>query len=383
MIKKRKISKYVLEYAIYGMIWILLFAAQILEGINKPHYDSSADSILKSFIFILPFFIFFIVHDFSLSYFEIRKRKRWVYLVITISATIFMMFHHELVSPDFKKHDKFGREKFEKFDHHKFEKCDDHKFDHRRESYKHKPDFGKPPKGPKPFHFFPPIANTLLVLLIIVFNRGLKMQFRYFAKEKRFMELENENIQNELNYLKHQINPHFFMNTLNSIHALIRTNPEKAEDAIVGFSKIMRYLLYESNQQTVSLEKELVLIKNYVALMRLLLTDHVKINLELPWIYPTTHIPPLIFITFLENAFKHGISYSKESFITFTLKYDDHYLYSSIQNSNHHVPSDGDSGIGLENVKKRLFLIFGDRYNIKITNTSSDFRVDLQIPIQL
>lgn len=383
MIKRRKISKYVLEYAIYGMIWILLFMAQILEGINKPHYDSSSDSILKSFIFILPFFIFFLVHDFSLSYFELKKKKRWVYLVITISATIFMMFHHELVSPDFKKHDKFGREQIERVEKHKFDKFEEHNFENRHDDLNQNPDFEKPPKGPKPFHFFPPIANTLLVLLIIVFNRGLKMQFRYFAKEKRFMELENENIQNELNYLKHQINPHFFMNTLNSIHALVRTNPEKAEDAIVGFSKIMRYLLYESNQQTVSLEKELVLIKNYVALMRLLLTDHVKINLELPWIYPTTHIPPLIFITFLENAFKHGISYSKESYINFTLKYDEQYIYSSIQNSNHHIKSDVDSGIGLENVKKRLFLIFGDKYNIKITNTPSEFRVDLQIPIQL
>ncbi|PKP28539.1 MAG: hypothetical protein CVU02_00590 [Bacteroidetes bacterium HGW-Bacteroidetes-19] len=383
MKKRRKVSKYVLEYAIYGMIWILLFMAQILEGINKPHYDSSSDSILKSFIFILPFFIFFLIHDFSLSYFELKQKKRWVYLAITISATIFMMFHHELVSPDFKKHDKFGRMHDEKFDNQDFDKFEEHEFENRHDDFKHKPDFDKPPKGPKPFHFFPPIANTLLVLLIIVFNRGLKMQFRYFAKEKRFMELENENIQNELNYLKHQINPHFFMNTLNSIHALVRTNPEKAEDAIVGFSKIMRYLLYESNQPTVSLEKELVLIKNYVALMRLLLTDHVKINLELPWIYPTTHIPPLIFITFLENAFKHGISYSKESYINFTLKYDEQYIYSSIHNSNHHVKSEVDSGIGLENVKKRLFLIYGDRYNLKITNAPSDFRVDLQIPIQL
>lgn len=383
MKKRRKVSKYVLEYAIYGMIWILLFMAQILEGINKPHYDSSSDSILKSFIFILPFFIFFLIHDFSLNYFEIKKRKRWIYLTITIIATLLMMFHHEWVSPDFKKHDKFGRMHHEKFEKHDFDKFEKHDFEKSDDDFKRKPDFDNPPKGPKPFHFFPPIANTLLVLLIIVFNRGLKMQFRYFAKEKRFMELENENIQNELNYLKHQINPHFFMNTLNSIHALVRTNPEKAEDAIVGFSKIMRYLLYESNQQTVSLEKELVLIKNYVALMRLLLTDHVKINLELPWIYPSTHIPPLIYITFLENAFKHGISYSKESFINFTLKYDEQYIYSSIHNSNHHVKSEVDSGIGLENVKKRLFLIYGDRYNLKITNTPSDFRVDLQIPIQL
>ena len=197
------------------------------------------------------------------------------------------------------------------------------------------------------------------------------------------MELENQNIQNELNYLKHQINPHFFINTLNNIHALIRSNPEKAEDAIVGFSKIMRYLLYESNLQQVSLEKEFVLIRNYIELMRLLFTEHVKINLELPWIFPTVNVPPLIYITFLENAFKHGISYSKESYILFKITYDDLNIYSTIQNSNHHQRSESGSGIGLDNVKKRLHLIYGTKYKMKITENPETFKVELQIPITL
>jgi LytS/YehU family sensor histidine kinase len=173
------------------------------------------------------------------------------------------------------------------------------------------------------------------------------------------------------------------MNTLNNIHALIRSNPEKAEDAIVGFSKIMRYLLYESNLEKVSMEKEFVLIRNYIDLMRLLLTDHVKINLELPFIFPTVNIPPLIYITFLENAFKHGISYSKDSYINFKITYDDHFVYSTIQNSNHHVKSDSASGIGLDNVKKRLNLIYGKKYKIKITEKPEEFRVELQIPISI
>ncbi len=362
------------EYSIYGVIWILLFAGQFFEGVSSAHSDSSFSSIIKSFIFIFPFFVFFIIHDFSLSYFEIKKKKRWIYILITVVTTIMMMFHHEFVSPEFKKYNKFKNESVERFDHHKFENSDDHHIDAKR-------NLDNPPKGPRPFKFFPPIANTLFVLLIIVFNRGLKMQFRFLANEKRFMELENENIQIELNYLKHQINPHFFMNTLNSIHALVRSNPEKAEDAIVGFSKIMRYLLYESNLEKVSLEKELILIRNYLDLMRLLLTDHVKINVELPWIYPSVTIPPLIYITFLENAFKHGISYSKESYINFKVAYDQYFIYSVIQNSNHHVKTESGSGIGLENVKKRLELIYGSSFKMKITENQNDFKVELQIPI--
>jgi hypothetical protein len=364
----------VLEYSIYGVIWFLLFAGQFFEGIHNIHSDNSNSSILKSFIFLFPFFVFFLIHDFSLSYFEIKKKKRWIYITITVLATVMMMFHHEFVSPEFNRNDKFTKfDSFEKMEHHQFENRDDR--------FEHKHNFEKPPKGPRPFKFFPPIANTLFVLLIIVFNRGLKMQFRFFAKEKRFMELENENIQIELNYLKHQINPHFFMNTLNNIHALIRSNPEKAEDAIVGFSKIMRYLLYESNLEKVSLEKEFILIRNYIDLMRLLLTDHVKINLELPWIYPSVSIPPLIYITFLENAFKHGISYSKDSYVNFKVTYDEHYIFSIIQNSNHHVKTESGSGIGLENVKKRLELIYGSGFKMKISDNQNDFKVELQIPI--
>ncbi len=385
---RKKIPRYVFEYSIYGVIWFLLFAGQVFEGINNLHSDSSDSSILKSFIFLFPFFVFFLIHDFSLSYFEIKKKKRWIYILITALATILMMFHHEFVSPEFKKYDTFKKfDSIEKMEHHPFENGEhrfenrDHQFENGDHRFDDKHNFNKPPKGPRPFKFFPPIANTLFVLLIIVFNRGLKMQFRFLANEKRFMELENENIQIELNYLKHQINPHFFMNTLNSIHALVRSNPEKAEDAIVGFSKIMRYLLYESNLEKVSLEKELILIRNYLDLMRLLLTDHVKINVELPWIYPSVTIPPLIYITFLENAFKHGISYSKESYINFKVTYDERFIYSVIQNSNHHLKTEKGSGIGLENVKKRLELIYGSSFKMKISENQNDFKVELKIPI--
>jgi hypothetical protein len=370
---KKGISKFVIEYSIYAIIWILLFLGQIIEEVQYPLNDDFIDA-LKSLVFILPFFIFFIIHDFSLSYFELKKNKRWLYLTITTFATAALIFHFLLISPkkDFKSKSDFNKTELLDLKH--FE-------DHPFQMDQPRPDFPKPHRHFSPFHLIPPLTNLLIALMIIVFNRGLKLQFRYFENQKRVMDLENQNIQNELNYLKHQINPHFFMNTLNNIHALVRSNPEKAEDAIVGFSKIMRYLLYESNLEKVSLEKEFILIRNYTELMRLLLTDHVKINLELPWIFPSVSIPPLIYITFLENAFKHGISYSKDSFIYLKITYDELYIYSVIQNSNHHVKSESGSGIGLENVKKRLGLIYGNRFKMKINETTEDFKVELQIPI--
>ncbi len=373
---KRKISRYIFEYSIYIAIWIILFMGQMIEDIQNSISNEHFISSLKPLLFILPFFVFFIIHDFSMTFFEIKKKMKWVYIFITSVAFILLIFHYIVVFPkDKMPHD---------FDHHKMERMDEPRhIDEPTEFREHRPDIHKPPRDFKPFHLIPPLTNVLIGILIIVFNRGLKLQFRYFENQKKMMELENQNIQNELNYLKHQINPHFFMNTLNNIHALIRSNPEKAEDAIVGFSKIMRYLLYESNLEKVSLEKEFVLIRNYIDLMRLLLTDHVKINLELPFIFPTVNIPPLIYITFLENAFKHGISYSKDSFIHFKITYDDHYIYSIIQNSNHSVKSETGSGIGLENVKKRLNLIYGKKYKMKITEKPEEFKVELQIPISI
>lgn len=373
---KRKISRYIFEYSIYTIIWIILFMGQMIEDIQNSLSNEHFVSNLKPLLFILPFFVFFIIHDFSMSFFEIKKKKKWIYIAITSFTFVLLIFHYIIVFPkDKKPHDS---------DHHKMERMDDHKpFEEHAEFREHRPDYPKPPRDFKPFHLIPPLTNIMIGILIIVFNRGLKLQFRYFENQKKMMELENQNIQNELNYLKHQINPHFFMNTLNNIHALIRSNPEKAEDAIVGFSKIMRYLLYESNLEKVSLEKEFVLIRNYIELMRLLLTDHVKINLELPWIFPTVSVPPLIYITFLENAFKHGISYSKESYIHFKITYDDHYIYSTILNSNHNIKTETGSGIGLDNVKKRLNLIYGKKYKMKITEKPEEFKVELQIPISL
>lgn len=374
---KRKISRYIFEYSIYTIIWIILFMGQMIEDIQNSLSNENFVTNLQPLLFILPFFVFFIIHDFSMTYFEIRKKKKWIYIIITSATFVMLIFHYIIVFPKDKKPHQFD-------DHHKMERMEEHKpFEEHAEFREHRPDYPKPPKGFKPFHLIPPITNIMIGILIIVFNRGLKLQFRYFENQKKMMELENQNIQNELNYLKHQINPHFFMNTLNNIHALIRGNPEKAEDAIVGFSKIMRYLLYESNLEKVTLEKEFVLIRNYIELMRLLLTDHVKINLELPWIFPTVSVPPLIYITFLENAFKHGISYSKESYIHFKITYDDHYIYSTILNSNHNIKSETGSGIGLENVKKRLNLIYGKKYKMKITEKPEEFKVELQIPISI
>ena len=118
--------------------------------------------------------------------------------------------------------------------------------------------------------------------------------------------LEKENLNQQLEYLKYQINPHFFMNTLNNIHALVDIDPEKAKTTIVELSKMMRYLLYEGNNSLIPLHREVEFLRNYITLMKLRYTDKVKIDTDIPVSLPDRRLPPLLLITFVENAFKHG-----------------------------------------------------------------------------
>ena len=186
----------------------------------------------------------------------------------------------------------------------------------------------------------------------------------------------------EMDYLKYQINPHFFMNTLNNIHALIDIDTEYAKSAVIELSKMMRYVLYESGHEIISLNRDIQFVQNYIGLMRIRYTDAVDIRVEYPHdLPPQISIPPLL-IVFVENAFKHGVSYSKPSFIHLRIDYADGKVVSTIGNSLHSPQAEKhNAGIGLENVRKRLSLIYGPKnYSLDIEETKETYTVKLVIP---
>ena len=150
-----------------------------------------------------------------------------------------------------------------------------------------------------------------IVVLILMFgaNLGTKYYFRSRSDQRKLEDLEKQNLEQQLEYLKYQINPHFFMNTLNNIHALVDIDPEKAKSTILELSKMMRFVLYEGNKTVVPLEREISFLQNYITLMKLRYTDKVRIQVDVAQTLPNKDVPPLIFITFVENAFKHGVSY--------------------------------------------------------------------------
>ncbi len=241
----------------------------------------------------------------------------------------------------------------------------------------------------------------IIMSLLLGLNIGTKYFFKSLDDRKRMKELERENLNSQLAYLKCQINPHFFMNTLNNIHALVDIDPEQAKYTIEVLSKLMRYVLYEGNKSMAPLQKELDFIGHYIDLMKIRYTDKVRITLSLPSSRKQLassinlgeiQVPSLLFATFVENAFKHGVSYQKASFIEVSVRVDEvaHEVEFLCCNSKKPAAEDkksaaGDKhgGVGLQNATKRLQLIYGkDGYRMDVKQDDEEYRLLLRMPIK-
>ena len=212
-------------------------------------------------------------------------------------------------------------------------------------------------------------------------NLGVKYYFKSRDDQKKLLRLEKENLEQQLEYLKYQINPHFFMNTLNNIHALVDIDAEKAKSTILELSKMMRYVLYEGDKKGVPLTREFDFIRNYITLMRLRYTNKVQIRIDIPSQAPDRLIPPLMLITFIENAFKHGISYQHDSFIEVKAEVLGEKLHFACRNSKAEKPNEEKGGVGLANVKQRLKLLYDNDYTLKIQDETDVYSVQLIIPL--
>ena len=178
------------------------------------------------------------------------------------------------------------------------------------------------------------------------------------------------------------------MNTLNNIHALIDIDSVKAQEAVIGLSKMMRHVLYDAHSAFVSLEKEIEFLNSYVELMRLRYTQALNIKTSFPPDIEGYSVPSLLFVSFLENAFKHGVSYNKESVISVGISIEKGYICFNCFNSCAKVAGAENSnptqqmGIGIDNVRKRLSLIYGEAHSLEIEKKKSSFNVILKIPVQ-
>ncbi len=364
------------ELAIYGALWVLLFVAPVLTVYAESHAHHAVydwHGVIHAWRMLAVFAAVFAVHNFLLAPLVVYGGRRRLYALLVVV----LMVGHCILQTSLDRRPPRMRT--------------------TEQTTRPRPAAqpGKrPAERPAPHPDKRPAEQPPLLLggrqtidiIILVLLLGLNLATKYFFKsaddQKRMKELEKENLQRQLEYLKYQLSPHFFMNTLNNIHALVDIDPDQARHTIEVLSQLMRYLLYEGNKPMVPLQREVDFIANYIDLMRIRYANDLRIATDLPPAAPDTMVPPLLFITFVENAFKHGVSYEHPSFIEVSVAADaDGAVRFACRNSCRPQPaSDEHGGLGLDNTDKRLRLIYGDTYTLRIDRQADTFDVHLALP---
>ena len=217
----------------------------------------------------------------------------------------------------------------------------------------------KRPGMPPGWLFF--LRDMLSLVFTIGLSAAIRMSARWTQNEAARKEAERNRAEAELKNLRNQLNPHFLLNTLNNIYALIAFDSDKAQQAVQELSKLLRYVLYDNQQTYVPLCKEVDFIRNYIELMRIRLPEHVKLTTDISSATSETQVAPLLFISLIENAFKHGVSHNKPSFIDLKIHQEGTRIVCSIRNSDFPKDNGQDksgSGIGLQNLSRRLELLY-------------------------
>lgn len=379
-----------LEQIVYLIIWIFIGVAPIVSTYSAqntlPDHTTVWKDIMQSWIIIAPFFVLFLLNNFILIP-KLFLRKNYLWYTISIILTIFILFKVVPESVLFYQLSENRQEQFmpggdmrphgERLPHPK----DGEHSSEMRPPLPYRHPNRRQPMPPRMRPNTITFINLTIAILLIGFNLTIKLFIKSLRDEEVMKDLEHQKLESELQYLKYQLNPHFFMNTLNNIHALIDIDSRKAKTSIIELSKLMRYVLYESNKDYIELTKEIIFLQNYIELMRLRFTESLNIQTDFPLIVPEVKIPPLLLISLLENAFKHGVSYREASFIHICLKIDDGSLIFKCSNSKHRTKKDEHHGVGLENVKKRLQLLFGNNYTYTINENENEYNVSLNIPL--
>ncbi|MFR9650197.1 MAG: histidine kinase [Rikenellaceae bacterium] len=342
------------EKLLYILVWAVVFLIPILNFFMLPDDGLHLIELLLAWLKILPFFIIFLIHSMFLLPLFALKRRYIIYLALT-SGVIGVTF---------------GVVKF---------------FDLAFMADVYLVDLnGDKVTGSLLFTYLDFFWNSLLSLAMCAANYVIKLIYESMSNEKAIAELNRRRVEAEMEQLKHQINPHFFMNTLNNIHALVDIDTELAKGAIIELSKMFRHLVYESGGKNIRLSDDIRFAESYINLMKL---RYEQGELTINFDYPKAKIskisvPPLVLIIFIENAFKHGVRGNRNSIIDIKIEVAQKRLLYRVENSiggrNTHSQK---VGIGLDNLRKRLDLLYKNNYILKIEKVNNHHIVELNIPI--
>lgn len=227
-----------------------------------------------------------------------------------------------------------------------------------------------------PYYITDNIYNVITFSFNAVF---LKMIEDFFANEKEKTALLTEKLNAENAFLKNQLNPHFLFNTLNNIYSLALNQSPKTPEAVMKLSELMRYMLYESNLEKVSLETELTYLKNFIELQKIRYSGQTYVDFEVIGDVSSQQIAPLMLIPFVENAFKHGNVQDANHPLSIQLLVNQNNLNFIVKNQLANQNKDKYGGIGLENIKKRLNLIYPKNYHLEIQNDADSYSSELNL----
>lgn len=349
-----------LKIALHIVLWVIIFIIPIY--ISRAFGFAEIRPLWHFYTVAIAYGIIFYVSYLYLIPKFYFKKERWQFFLIVVGmiAVLFLLI--------IVVNDRFLADPER-----------DMQFDEVMRKLNENKDYKRPPMG-----LFRLINYTFTSLMIVGFALGLGFMDRHREDEKKRKELEKEKLHSELAFLKNQIGPHFFFNTLNNIYSLTTIDTPAAQESILKLSKLMRYLLYESEQGETMLSHEIDFMVNYIALMKLRLSPKIDLKVSFPEVYSDCKIPPLLFISFIENAFKHGVSHREASFIHIEMNVDEQHIRFTTQNSvSASVSKDKEnSGIGLENVRKRLALLFPNSHTLRIEQTQKAFIVNVNIEFQ-
>lgn len=369
------------EMLLYVVMWLLIILFPMLnESVEYSRgHDFEWNRVFHWWIAAFSYLIIFFIHDIVLVRGFLLKGRFKHYAFLTLCILCIFCFSQRFIN---KARDILEAERKECFHeirpprHMNGPKPAAHGFHPPKHTHDN-----HPPRHPIPF---PLLMNIFIAFMMLGFNVAVSLLFKYYREMETREATENMRIRNELKYLKTQISPHFFMNMLNNIHATVERDPIKAQELILELSKIMRYVLYEGNNTTTTFADEVKFLSSYIQLMRQRYPiEKVEIELSVPENpSPEIQLPPLLFIAFVENAFKHGVSYYNSSVIRVMIQETEGKIHFNCSNTKpkNHQESSLKGGVGLENVHRRLELIYGNSYELNVEDNEDYYKVTLKIP---
>jgi two-component system, LytTR family, sensor kinase len=367
----REISILNRKYKVYGLHLILWSILLLLNYFFFRRPGFSIDFTFNILNWAIYLTLFYINYSFLIPFFLFRK-KYFYYLLLLL--LFFSSIGYLKTEIDHKYFSEFARKEWRQFTS-------------ERQMQKMPPIPGMEPVPP-PFKNKMPFRMSLMpelsqLFLIVLASTSLRFIQKWQDDEKLKSEIEKEKISTELSFLKQQINPHFLFNAINSIYSLSLSKKSDAPDAILKLSSILRYMLYESEKEFVTLNNEIQVITDYIELQKLRMTSKVRLTYNFEGNFEQYSIAPLLLIPLIENAFKHGVDNANNSFIDIRIGIENYRLELHVKNKIVQTKEENirNSGIGIKNIIRRLELLYANVHKFEAHRDNDTFIVHLSLDL--